>query len=278
MKVIFIADVPNVARAGQTKEVANGYARNFLFPRKLAVLASSQAAASVETHLKKLSKQRAIEEAEMSELAKKINGVELTLKAKTGEKGKLYGSVTNNDIAEALSREIAREIDKKRVDLAEPIRLVGVYDVTIKFTHDINAVVTVTVMSDAEGAERPVRAEKAEAPAEEVKVEEPEKVEKKEKKAKKEKAPKEPEVEKPAAEEKAPKELKEEKPAAEEKAKKPAKAKKAKTEKEAKPAKEKKAKTEKEAKPAEEEKPAKEVKKEKKTKAKKTEKATENKE
>ena len=278
MKVIFIADVPNVARAGQTKEVANGYARNFLFPRKLAVLASSQAAASVETHLKKLSKQRAIEEAEMSELAKKINGVELTLKAKTGEKGKLYGSVTNNDIAEALSREIAREIDKKRVELAEPIRLVGVYDVIIKFTHDITAVVTVTVMSDAEGAERPVRAEKVEVPAEEVKVEKPEKVEKKEKKAKKEKAPKEPEVEKPAAEEKAPKELKEEKPAAEEKAKKPAKAKKAKTEKEAKPTEEEKPKTEKETKPAEEGKPAKEVKKEKKTKAKKTEKATEKKE
>lgn len=271
MKVIFIADVPNVARAGQTREVANGYARNFLFPHKLAVLASSQAAANVEAHLKKLAKQRAIEEAEMSELAKKINGVELTLKAKIGEKEKLYGSVTNNDIAAALSKEIGREIDKKRVELAEPIRLVGVYDVTIKFTHDIIAVVTVTVMSDAEGAERPVRAEKAEAPVEEVKAEEPsvqgkpEKVEKKEKKAKKEKAPKEPKEEKPAAEEKAPKEPKEEKPAAEEKAKKPAK--------------EKKVKVEKEVKPAEEEKPAKEAKKEKKprSRAKKTEEAVEEK-
>ena len=261
MKVIFIADVPNVARAGQTKEVANGYARNFLFPRKLAVLANSQAAAAVDIHLKKIVKQRAIEEAEMSELAKKINGVEITLKAKVGEKDKLYGSVTGADIAEALSKEIAREIDKRKVDLTEPIRMVGVYDVTIKFTHDITAVVSVTVMSDAEGAEKPVRGEKAEAPAEEIKEEKQEKAEKKEKKEKKEKPPKE---------------------AKEEKAEKPAKEKKAKAEKAEKPAKEKKAGAEKakaekleEAKVvkqasapvAEAEKPAKE---EKKSKAKKT--------
>ena len=259
MKVIFIADVPNVARAGQTREVANGYARNFLFPRKLAVLASSQAAANIEVHLKKLTKLRAIEEAEMSELAKKINGVEITLKAKVGEKDKLYGSVTNSDIAAALSQEIGREIDKRKVDLTEPLRLVGVYDVTVKFTHDITAVVVVTVMSDAEGAERPVRAEKVEAPVEEIKEEKPEKVEKKEPAEKKEKKPKK---------EKAPKEPKEEKPAAEEKAEKPAKEKKAKAEK-----------AEKEAKPAEVEKPVKEAKKEKKpkAKAKKTEEAVEEK-
>ncbi|OGN94732.1 MAG: 50S ribosomal protein L9 [Chloroflexi bacterium RBG_13_51_18] len=235
MKVIFIEDVPNVARAGQTREVANGYARNFLFPRKLAVLANSQAAASVESHLKKVAKQRAIEEAEMSELAKVITGTEITLKAKVGEKDKLYGSVTGADIAEALSKEIGREIDKRKVDLAEPIRIVGVYDVTIKFTHDITAMVTVTVMSDAEGAEKPVRVEKAEAPAEEKK----EKAVKKEKKVKKEKAPEEP---------------KEEKPAAAEKAEKPAKV--------------KKPKKVKAVEPAEAEKPVKEEKKEKKSKAK----------
>ena len=171
MKVIFIADVPNVARAGQTKEVADGYARNFLFPRKLAVLANSQAAAAVEAHLKKVVKQRAIEEAEMTTLAKQISGTEITLKAKVGENDKLYGSVTGADIAESLSKEISREIDKRKVDLAEPIRQVGIYDVTIKFTHDITAIVKVTVMSDAEGAEKPVKVAKAEAPAEEKKAE-----------------------------------------------------------------------------------------------------------
>lgn len=244
MKVIFLDDVPRVAKAGQTKDVANGYARNFLFPRKLAVLANSQDAAAIDAHLKKIVKQRAIEEAEMTELAKKIEGVEITLKAKVGEKDKLYGSVTSADIAESLSKAISREIDKKRIDLAEPIRQVGVHDVTVRFTHEITAVVTVVVMSDAEGAPVPVRVAKVEAPAEE-------------KKEKKEKAPKAAKKEKP------PKEVKEEAPAAVEKAEEPAK--------EAKPPKEKKAKAEKavkEEKAAPEEKPAAEPKAEKKSRAK----------
>jgi large subunit ribosomal protein L9 len=250
VKVIFIEDVPNVARVGQTKVVADGYARNFLLPRKLAVVADSQAAAAIESQLKKRIKQRDLEEAEMAELAKKINGVEITLKAKVGESEKLYGSVTGADIAEALSKNINREIDKRKVDLTEPIRQVGIYDVTIRFTHEITAVVNVTVMSDEEGAEKPVKAEKKPEKAEEKEEEKKEKAEKKEKKEKKEKPPKE---------------EKEEKPAKEEKAEKPAKEKKAKPEKAVK-----------------EEKPEKEEKEEKKEKkprarAKKTEAAVEEK-
>ena len=226
MKVIFIADVPNVARIGQTREVADGYARNFLFPRKLAVLANSQAAAAVESHLKKLVKQRTLEEAEMSELANKISGVEITLKAKVGENEKLYGSVTGADIAEALSKAAGCEIDKKKIDLAEPIKQTGSCDVTVRLAHEITAVIRVNVISDEAVAEKPAKAEK--------------KAEKAEKKEKKEKPPKEAKEEKPAVAEKAekpPKEkkakaekpAKEEKPAAEEKKeKKPrAKAKKA---------------------------------------------------
>ena len=249
MKVIFIADVPNVARAGQTKEVADGYARNFLFPRKLAVLANSQAAAAVEAHLKKIVKQRTLEEAEMAELAKKIGGVEITLKAKVGENEKLYGSITGADIAEALTKNIKREIDKRKVDLVEPIRQTGTYDVTLRFTHDITAIIKVTVMSDEAVEEKPAKAEKkaekAEAPAEE-------------KKAKPAKAEKE---EKPPKEKKA-------KPAKEEKAEKPAKEKKARPEKAVK-----------EEKPEKEAKPEPEEKKEKKprSKARKTEAAVEEK-
>jgi large subunit ribosomal protein L9 len=266
VKVIFIEDVTNVARAGQTKEVADGFARNFLFPRKLALLANSQAAAAVETHLKKIVKQRALEEAEMAELAKTINGREITLKAKVGEKEKLYGSVTGADIAEALSKDINREIDKRKVDLTEPIRQVGIYDVIIRFTHEITAVVNVTVMSDEEGAERPVKVEKKAEKAEEKTEEKKEKVEKKEKKAKKEKPPKEEKEEKPVTA------GKEEKPIKEEKAEKPAKEKKAKpakAETEEKPPKEKKAKPEKAEK---EEKPEKEETKEKKPRAKRAKK------
>jgi large subunit ribosomal protein L9 len=208
VKVIFLEDVPQVAKAGQTKDVANGYARNYLFPKKLAVLANSSTAAALEAHLKKIVKQRAIEEAEMTELAKKIQGVAITLKAKVGEKDKLYGSVTVADISTELSKVIDREIDKKKIDLPEPIRHIGVYDVTVRFTHEITAVITVTVMSDVEGAMAPEKAVKAEAPAEA----------KKEKKPKKEKPPKEVKAEKPAAE-KAEKLSREGKPAKEKKAK-----------------------------------------------------------
>jgi large subunit ribosomal protein L9 len=197
VKVIFIEDVPNVARAGQTRTVANGYARNYLFPRQLAVLANSRAAASVEAHLKKVARQRAIEEAEMAELARMINGTEITLTAKVGENERLYGSVTGANIAEELGKTIGREVDKRKVDLAEPIRQVGVYDVTVRFTHDIAAVVGVTVMSDEPGAARPER--KVEERAEET----GEKEERVEKKAeKKEKPPQKGEEEKPAKAEK----------------------------------------------------------------------------
>ena len=112
MKVIFIEDVPNVARVGQTRVVADGYARNFLLPRKLAVLANSQAAAAIESQLKKKVKQRELEDAEMAVLAEKINGVEIVLKAKVGENDRLYGSVTSADIAEEISRAAGREIEK----------------------------------------------------------------------------------------------------------------------------------------------------------------------
>jgi large subunit ribosomal protein L9 len=200
VKVIFIEDVPNVARAGQTRVVADGYARNFLFPRKLALLANSQAAAAVDAHLKKIVKQRALEEAEMAEVARRISGVEITLKAKVGEKEKLYGSVTGADIAEALSKASGCEIDKRKIELAEPIKQVGSCDVTVRFTHDITAVIRVNVMSDEAVEEKVEKAEKTE--------------EKKEKKEKKEKPPKEEKEEQPEkseTEEKSEKEAKKEK-------------------------------------------------------------------
>jgi large subunit ribosomal protein L9 len=183
VKVIFIEDVTNVARAGQTKEVADGYARNYLFPRRLAVLANSQAAAAIEAHLKKIVKQRALEEAEMAEVAKKISGVEITLKAKVGENERLYGSVTGADITEALSKAAGCEIDKRKIELSEPIKQVGTCDVTVRFTHDISAVIKVKVVSDEAVEEK---TEEVAKPAEitEEKKEKPEKKEKKEKKEK----------------------------------------------------------------------------------------------
>lgn len=186
MKVIFIEDVTNVARAGQTKDVADGYARNFLFPHKLALLANSQAAAAVDAHLKKIVKQRALEEAEMAEVAKKISGVEITLKAKVGENEKLYGSVTGADIAEALSKAAGCEIDKRKIELAEPIKQAGSCDVTVRFTHDISAVIKVNVISDEAVEEKAEKVEKKAEKAEKTE-EKKEKAEKKRKRRKRKK-------------------------------------------------------------------------------------------
>jgi len=122
VKVIFIEDVPNVARVGQTRTVADGYARNYLLPRKLAVLANSQAAIAMEAQLQKKIKQRELEEAEMMELAKKIEGIEITLEA--------------------------------------PIKQAGSTDVTVRLAHEISAVIKVNVVSDEAAAEPAVEAEK----------------------------------------------------------------------------------------------------------------------
>jgi large subunit ribosomal protein L9 len=186
VKVIFIEDVPRVGRVGQTRVVADGYARNYLFPRKLAVLANSQSAVAIESQLRKKVKQRELEEAEMAELAMRIEGIEITIKAKVGENEKLYGSVTGADIAEALSKAAGREIDKKKIDLPEPIKQAGGSEVTVRLAHEISAVITVDVVSEDAVARAPVEAEKV--------VEKKEKATKKEKK---EKPPKEEKVEAP---------------------------------------------------------------------------------
>jgi large subunit ribosomal protein L9 len=149
VKVIFLEDVPDVALAGETREVADGYGRNYLLPRKLAVLANSAASNIVATQLKKVAVKRAQAEAEMAEMAGKLDGMEITLKAKVGEKERLYGSVTGADIADELSRRAGMAIDKRKIELEEPIRQIGIYEVTVRFTQDIAAVVGVTVASDS---------------------------------------------------------------------------------------------------------------------------------
>jgi len=162
VKVIFIEDVPKVARVGQTRIVADGYARNYLLPRKLAVVADSQVAAAMESQLKKKIQQRELEEAEMAKLAEKMSEVEITIKAKVGESEKLYGSVTGADIAEELGKSAGHDIDKKKIEMAEPIRQLGVHDVTVRFAHEITAVIKVNVISDEVVEEKPEKAEKAE--------------------------------------------------------------------------------------------------------------------
>jgi large subunit ribosomal protein L9 len=148
MKVVFLEDVSRVAKAGETKEVADGYARNYLLPKKLAVKVDSQTASVIDAQLKKRGRIRALMEAEMKALAQQIEGKEITLKAKAGAEGKLYGSITSADIASELSKVTGKEIDKRKVELPMPIHQVGSYDVEIKFSGEITSKVKVTVVAE----------------------------------------------------------------------------------------------------------------------------------
>jgi len=147
MKVIFLQDVPNVAKAGEIKEVANGYARNLLLPRKLAVLAKSSAASILEAQQKALERQHTRMQSEMSELASQIDGKEVVLKARAGAQERLFGSITSADIAAEL-QNIGLTVDKKKIELEEPIRQLGNYEVTIRLTKDLIPKIKVTVAAE----------------------------------------------------------------------------------------------------------------------------------
>ncbi len=149
MKVIFLQDVPSIARAGEIKEVADGYGRNFLLRRKLAVLASPGAMKETEAMIKRETSRRAQTEAELAELANQLSGKEVVLKAKAGAKDRLYGSITTADIAAELERTYNLVVDKRKIELGEPIRQVGSYEVAIKLGKDLVSQIKVTVAEEA---------------------------------------------------------------------------------------------------------------------------------
>ena len=141
MKVIFVQDVPNVAQAGDTKEVAHGYARNFLIPRGLAVVAKPGAANTVVIRQSKIAR-------EVAELADKLDGVEIGLKARAGAKDRLYGAITAADIATELSKTVGMVVDKRKVALDKPIHQLGSYEIAVKLAKDIVPKITVIVAEE----------------------------------------------------------------------------------------------------------------------------------
>jgi large subunit ribosomal protein L9 len=150
MKVIFLQDVPRVAKAGEIKEVASGYGRNFLIPQKLAMLASPQAISLAETQRRVKARQQAESEVEFQELAQELEGKEITIEARVGAQEHLYGSITNADIAAELESGAGLVVDKRKIELAEPIRQLGSYEVTVKLAREIMPKIKVTVIAKAE--------------------------------------------------------------------------------------------------------------------------------
>jgi len=130
VKVIFLKDVSKGKR-GEIKDVADGYARNFLFPKGMALPATQSAIKEAKMILDKKVEHQTHQHEEQSKVAQELEGKELHFKAKAGAKGRLHGAITNANIAEELSRVTGLEIDKKRVEIDEPIHHLGSYEVVI---------------------------------------------------------------------------------------------------------------------------------------------------
>lgn len=145
MKVVFLEDVPSVARAGEVKEVADGYGRNYLLPRKLAALATTAQLKRLEQEHQALARHQAHTEEEAQEMATRLQGVTLVFRAKVGAKERLYGSITSADIVDEIRKVTGYEVDKRRVEMEGPIRELGTYEVPLKLTRDVATTVRVEV-------------------------------------------------------------------------------------------------------------------------------------
>jgi large subunit ribosomal protein L9 len=146
MQVLLIKDVDNLGYAGEIKKVANGYGRNYLIPQELAVLATPGAMKQAETIRKVAEKHRAQEMEDAKAMANQLNDLELLFERRAGETGKLYGSVTSGDIAEAIAEKTGIELDKRKVALPEPIRNLGKQEVLIKLMIDVTTTVQAEVL------------------------------------------------------------------------------------------------------------------------------------
>jgi len=150
MKVVFLQDVPKVAKAGDVKEVSDGYSRNYLLPKKLAVIATPAELKNVELQRQANARREVRTEQEAETFAKVLQDTTVVLKMRAGTKEKLYGSVTSTDIAKEIKRLTKQEVDKRKIELTEPIRELGSHQVSIKLTKDVTAIVNVLVEQDTE--------------------------------------------------------------------------------------------------------------------------------
>lgn len=146
MKVILLADVRGTGKKGEVKEVSDGYARNLLFKKGLAKEATSVEVNSLKIKREAEEFHRKEEEKRLKELALRLNGNVVNCKVKAGEKGKVFGSVTSQEICSALA-EVGIEVDKRAIQLSEPIKCVGFYDVEIRLMAGVTAKVRVKVES-----------------------------------------------------------------------------------------------------------------------------------
>jgi len=170
MKVMLVKDVYKLGRAGDIKKVADGYGRNFLLTQGLAVLATAGALKQIEKVRSQAEIRRTEQNSELKGLADQIKGIVVTFGAKAGDTGKLYGSITTQDVATAISEQTRFEVKKHQIDM-QPIRNLGEFVAHVRLTMDLMPEVKIVVHREGEAfeeeaAEEPVAETKAETPAE----------------------------------------------------------------------------------------------------------------
>ena len=146
MKVVFNEDVRGQGKKGEIKEVSDGYARNYLLPRKLASAATADAINAIKLKEKAKAAQAAKEKAQAEEYAKKLEAVQVTVRAKAGSSGKLFGAVTSETISKALKDQFDMDIEKNKIVQTEPIKSFGSYSVKAKLGYEVSALINLLVV------------------------------------------------------------------------------------------------------------------------------------
>lgn len=148
MKIVLLKDVPSIGKAGTVKDISDGYAKNYLLPKGLAVPHGSSANHEVEAKLKAKEAKKAKEIAELTGIAKELDGKSISISSKSGSGGKLFGRITESDISKAVKDTLNIAIDKRKISLAKPIRQIGRHEAKLKFGHRISCSLIVVVSGE----------------------------------------------------------------------------------------------------------------------------------
>ncbi len=148
MKVILLQDIKNVGKREQMIEANDGYARNYLFPKKLAIEATKDNLAKLQAKKTSEANKKKAEIEANKKIAKRLEKIELTIKAKVGENNKIFGGITSKEISKTLKKEYEIEIDKKKITIKETIKNLGRYTADIKFGDGVNAELTINITAE----------------------------------------------------------------------------------------------------------------------------------
>ncbi len=155
MKVILLQDVEGLGKAGDLKDVANGYARNYLLPRRLAAAATPELLANQQQRIAAEQRKREKQQESNQQQAERLGQVSLTFKARVGRQGRLYGSITSQDIAAGLRESEGITIDRRVIELSEPIRTLGTFKVPVKLAQKLEPEITVNVIDESASGAAP---------------------------------------------------------------------------------------------------------------------------